>query len=188
MVSSAATTQDLSLLLEQLQAQEAALKADIESRLATLVRHMATAAALRKAVEMATQALGAPPVATAPPHASLAHEGTEAAPMTVKFAPKPALASKSADDWTQLLSGLTQRAALRRIAEENGGVLNTAEAGRILVAAGLVTGNPRYAGSHLYNIVKKSPHFAYIAPGTFRLTAPAAPSDPPAVAVEGMEE
>lgn len=109
----------------------------------------------------------------------MAHEGTEAAPVPVK------LASKPAHEWTQLLRSMSQRAALRRIAQENGGILRTTDAGRILVAAGLVTGNARYAGSHLYNIVKKSPHFEYIAPGTFRLVAAATPSDPPSVAGMG---
>jgi hypothetical protein len=182
MVNSTATTHDLSLLLlEHFQAREAALKAEIEGLLAPLVGQLATVTALRKLLEMALPALDAPSVAAAPPHASVAHGEKDVAPEPASALSTPIL-GKPMSDWVQILGGMPQRAALRRIAQENGGILRTTEAGHILVAAGLITGNARYAGSHLYAIVMRSPHFERIAPGTFRLVTAEAPADAPSLA------
>jgi len=76
--------------------------------------------------------------------------------------------------WARKLQGLKQYEALRRIAEENEGhIVNASEARDILIAAGLVHGKPRNAGSHLYNLLKDSEEFEKVSPGNFRLRSKA---------------
>ena len=82
MVSSAATPQDLSVLLDGLRAQEEALKAEHERRLAEL-------AADRKAVERTMQLLTAASVAAVPPQSSGEHHATDVAPDPTSALRKP---------------------------------------------------------------------------------------------------
>jgi hypothetical protein len=176
MAGSASTLQDLSSFLEELNAEEASLKAEIEDRVAALMRRLAALVALRKAVEATIQGFTARSGAAAQQELPAEHDKTEAAPEAHKCAPKPM------GEWEQLLRGMTQRAAIHRIAHESGGVIRVTEAGHILVAAGLVKGKARYAASHVYHIVSASPHYHRIAPGTFRLVPAEAPADAPSVA------
>ncbi len=82
---------------------------------------------------------------------------------------QPMLVPVVANGWKEKLRGLKHLEALRRIAQGNGGLVKVTEARNIMISAGLITGKPRNATSHLYNIMDNSPLFEKHAPGTYRL-------------------
>jgi Arc/MetJ-type ribon-helix-helix transcriptional regulator len=67
------------------------------------------------------------------------------------------------------IRGLTHKAALRKIAEANGGRVTSAEAKRLFVAAGLAKGDPKNLGPHVWSLLNGSPDFEHEGPGVFRL-------------------
>ncbi len=76
------------------------------------------------------------------------------------------------------LTGLSQPEALVRIAQGNNGILRTVEAKQILLKAGLITGNPKNAISHMFQLLKDADRFGKIGfefekigPGAFQLHA-----------------
>lgn len=66
------------------------------------------------------------------------------------------------------LRGLTQIEALTRIAEHNGGRLETALAKKILLLAGLIK-NPKNANNILFSVIQRSGRFERIEHGVYRL-------------------
>lgn len=81
------------------------------------------------------------------------------------------------------LRGLSQPEALVRIAQASGGVLRTVEAKRILIDAGLITGNPKNAASHLFSLLRDESRFERlgvrfekIGPGQYGIVSLAAES------------
>ena len=141
-----------------LQAEEAALTAEYEGRLADL-------RARRAAVEMAMRlARGL----TAPTSAAAADADE-----------MPASAPPSGISWARRLKGLTQAAALVRIAELQGGHLRTADATRILFEAGLTRGSRRTTERHVVQVLAASARFRRVGKGAYQLvSAVAAPQVP----------
>lgn len=79
------------------------------------------------------------------------------------------------------LRGLSHPEALVRIAQASGGVLRTVEAKRILLDAGLITGNPKNAAGHIFSLLRDETRFERlgirfekIGPGQYRLVSLAA--------------
>jgi len=68
------------------------------------------------------------------------------------------------------LRGMTQIAALRKIAEHGGGQLRTADAKRLFLQAGLIK-TPKNANNILFTLINRSPLFERVEPGVYRLIA-----------------
>jgi len=83
------------------------------------------------------------------------------------------------------IRGMPQLKALITIAQANGGMVNSAEAKRLFLAAGLVRGNPKHAGPHIYSLLKASDRFEWVSPGTFRLVNGLSEKQPPMILVQG---
>ncbi len=162
---------DLRRAIDTLRGKEAALRAEYEGRLEELRRNIAM---LEQALVVAEEALSDAPLVPQVSH-SEAHPSSVPTRLTLwqadpappaNVTPLPLL---SPSGWRQKLRGLTQIEALERIARENGGILKTADAKPILMAAGLTRGKPRNIGSHIYHMLLNSENFERIGKGTFRL-------------------
>ena len=70
---------------------------------------------------------------------------------------------------SQQLHGLRQIDALIAIALSNKGFIKPSEAKKLLSEAKVISGKPKNFTSHLYNLLKNSEQFIWVAPGTFRL-------------------
>jgi hypothetical protein len=66
------------------------------------------------------------------------------------------------------LRGLTQVQALTKIAENNGGILQSAHAKTLLLQAGLIR-NPKNAANILFSVIQRSEKFERVSPGVYRL-------------------
>jgi hypothetical protein len=85
---------------------------------------------------------------------------------TIQNAPTQLL---SGDHLTpESLKGLTQLAALKRIAHFNEGRVRTGHAKRLLLKAGLIQ-NPKNAANIIFNVIRKSEQFSRIFPGVYQL-------------------
>lgn len=89
---------------------------------------------------------------------------------------RPIASPTSPRDVARKIRGLTQPEALIRIAQEQGGVLQTALAKAILLDAGLIRGNPKNALGHVFQLLKNPDRFEKfgyrfekIKPGEYRL-------------------
>jgi hypothetical protein len=69
---------------------------------------------------------------------------------------------------TASLSGMTQLAALKKIAEHNGGVLLTSQAKRLMNQAHLIK-NPKNANNIIFSVIHRSEAFERVGPGAYRL-------------------
>ncbi len=69
---------------------------------------------------------------------------------------------------TASLGGMTQLAALKKIAEHNGGVLQTSTAKRLMNQAHLIK-NPKNANNIIFSVIHRSELFERVAPGVYRL-------------------
>jgi hypothetical protein len=93
-----------------------------------------------------------------------------------EHAPDRTATTPPPNGWAKRLAGLTQKDALRVIAQEYGGLLKVTEAKRILVTYGLAKGKPRYVRGHLYNLLSESDEYEHVEPGVYRLRESDAPS------------
>jgi hypothetical protein len=66
------------------------------------------------------------------------------------------------------LHGLTQLAALKKIAEHSDGVLTTTKAKQIMLLAGLIKNN-KNANTVIYNVIQRSDQFRRMGPGVYHL-------------------
>jgi hypothetical protein len=105
--------------------------------------------------------------------------------------PQPApQGSPDLQAWARKLRGLTHPEALVRMAQEQGGLVRSADATRILVGIGHVKGKRENVSSHMHRLLRQSDRFVQIGVGTFRLVedagksgkdeplAPAPPAEP----------
>lgn len=107
--------------------------------------------------------------------------GPSLVPATAPLFP-PAPPTRLADaGWSRRLRGLTQRQALVRIAQDNGGVIRTTDVRDIFIRVGLAKGNPRNVNGHVHHILTQSDSFERVSPGTFRLVTPELPELPPRI-------
>lgn len=86
-------------------------------------------------------------------------------------------------EWGERLRGLSIREALDRIAEQNRNILETAEAGHILIAVGLWKGKPDNVRSVIYHHMQESGRYKKIDKGRYRLVAPRPPRTATAIAI-----
>jgi len=157
--AAASTINDLLNALNELRAEQDTLRTDYELRLAALGKRI-------EAVQT-TLELFAEEEALAPHGAQVPLDlGTNghAGEQHVR-SPQP----MSTTAWAQELQGLTQIEALVRIAERNGGVLNVADARRILIATGLTKGKTKNVASHLYHMLREAKQFEKGDVGAYRL-------------------
>ena len=75
--------------------------------------------------------------------------------------------------WAGKLKGLSHNEALVRIAEENEGVVRSAEAAHILTGIGHVKGKRGNAAGHMHRLLRESNRFVREGVGMFRLIADA---------------
>lgn len=80
-------------------------------------------------------------------------------------------------DLARKVRGLTQIEALRRIAQQSGGIVRTIELKPIFIEAKLSKGNPRNVGSHLYHLLNGAEEFEKVEAGTFRWLPYVAPAE-----------
>jgi hypothetical protein len=66
------------------------------------------------------------------------------------------------------LQGMSQLAALKKIAEHNGGMLQTSLAKRLLNQAQLIK-NPKNANNIIFSVIHRSEAFERVEPGVYRL-------------------
>jgi len=66
------------------------------------------------------------------------------------------------------LRGMKQLDALRKIAQQGGGTLQTTTAKRLLLQAGLIK-NPKNANNILFSVINRSGLFERVEPGVYRL-------------------
>lgn len=81
---------------------------------------------------------------------------------------------------TSSLQGMTQLAALKKIAEHHGGVLKTSVAKRIMNQAHLIQ-NPKNANNIIFSVIHRSNNvFERVGPGVYRLAGekPTRPEKP----------
>jgi hypothetical protein len=97
---------------------------------------------------------------------------------------EPVLAANLAH-WRAKLRNLTHLEALIRIAEENHGIVRSAEAKRIFIAAGVSEGKPKNIPSQIYRLLADSGEFEKVEPGVFRLRN-LPPSEPALVDDDGV--
>ena len=155
-VDVAITEGTLTAVLVQLQAEEAALVAEYEGRLAGVRSR-------REAVETAMRLARGLAAPTSDPAAEM---------------PEPA--APAGVSWARRLKGLTHASALVRIAEIQGGGIRTAEATRILFEAGLTNSSRRTTERHVVHLLGTSGRFERVAKVIYRLL-PEAPAPPAAL-------
>jgi hypothetical protein len=80
---------------------------------------------------------------------------------------------------TASLGGMTQLAALKKIAEHNGGILHTSTAKRLFNQAHLIK-NPKNANNIIFSVIHRSEIFERVGPGVYRLVGekPTRPEKP----------
>ena len=66
----------------------------------------------------------------------------------------------------------TQQDALDFIADRNGGYLKVKEVKKLMIDAGFIHGNPRYAYGHIYALLKNNERYDQLGKGAFQKKAP----------------
>ena len=69
---------------------------------------------------------------------------------------------------TELRGVPTQKAALDYISDKQGGRIKVNVAKQLLIEAGFVKGNPKYAYGHIYNMLKADERYESIGEGEFQ--------------------
>jgi hypothetical protein len=81
-----------------------------------------------------------------------------------------AVAKSSTNGWASALHGLTHFQALVKLAVMSGDqTVRPTDAAKIFQKTGLTKGTPKNMGPHLYKLLRESPQFEKVSPGTFRL-------------------